>query len=147
MPAHADRFAPDEARIAAEVVDGEALVIDLTTGVYYSMDKVAGVIWALIEQRYSLGEIIEIVSARYNIPAEQAQADVAQMVSTLLQEELIMPADGDRLPGEALPATETLPYATPEVTIYRDMSALLALDPPMPGLKVKPWRDPRQEQA
>lgn len=143
----ADRFAPDEARIAAETVDGEAIVIDLTTGVYYSMGAVAGVIWTLIERRHSIQEIAAAVAARYAVPVEQAGVDVERVVRTLLQEELLVPIEDGPPVGGALGPAEALPYRTPEVTIYRDMSALLALDPPMPGLKVAPWQESRHEQS
>ena len=35
--------------------------------------------------------------------------------------------------------TSKLPYESPSLNSYRDMSDLLALDPPMPGLQQIPW--------
>ena len=36
---------PNEEEVAAKVMDGEAILINLSSGIYYSMDKVGGVLW------------------------------------------------------------------------------------------------------
>ena len=41
-------------RVAAKVIEGEAIVIDMSTGNYFSMADTAGFIWSLMEQGASL---------------------------------------------------------------------------------------------
>ena len=49
-------YAPRE-EVASELIDGEAIIIDLSTGMYFSLDRVGGRIWALLANQTSLGEI------------------------------------------------------------------------------------------
>ena len=46
-------------------------------------------------------------------------------------------------PAREMPAFDGTPqpYTVPVLNSYKDMSELLALDPPMPGLEQVPWKD------
>src|SRR5262249_15276667 len=144
-----NRFRPNEAEVAAKVMDGEAILINLSNGIYYSMDKVGAVIWELVEKRYSLEEIGAALSERYQVSVEQAQADVERLMTARQQENLILEADGVTQGEELHPAEpqQRGPYESPQLNIYRDMGALLALDPPMPGLEATPWKAPEEEPS
>ena len=62
-----DRLRRNEDEIAAKVMDGEAIIINLVSGVYYSMDKVGGAIWAMIEDGRSLGEMVTTLTEQYEV--------------------------------------------------------------------------------
>lgn len=121
--------------IAATVIDGEAIIVNLTTGVYYSMGKVGGEIWQMIEQGLSVPRISALVMARYQVDEDRARTDVEALVGKLSAEDLIAPSDEAALAGSEPVMAVRLPYVTPTLKIYRDMGDLLALDPPMPGLR------------
>ena len=143
MPETPDRLVPKSQQVAAKVVDGEAVIINLANGVYYSMDKAGGLIWSMIEQARSLDAIADAVAAAYDVPPERARADVEQLAAQLVAEDLVAAA-GDEVPAEGAdpaPPTQKLPYETPTLNVYRDMEELLALDPPMPRLQETPWKD------
>ena len=131
--------------VAAKVMDGEAIIINLANGVYYSMDKVGGLIWEAIERESSVAAIIAETVARYDVSTEQAEADIQRLAEELLQENLVTVSENN---GSAPMTTESrqqerLPYEAPKLNIYRDMGDLLALDPPVPGLGDTPWKDPK----
>ncbi len=130
--------------IAARVIDGEAIIINLVTGIYYSMDRVGGLIWAMLEGGHSVGQIAEAVIDRYEVSSEQAQDDVEQVTAELLRENLIAAGDDQRPPPahRELEEHQKLPYETPRLNAYRDLGELLALDPPRPGFLDIAWRDP-----
>ncbi len=133
--------------VAAKVIDGEAIIINLANGIYYSMDKVGGLIWEMLEGGHSLEEVITGVVARYDVAREQAQADVERLAAELLQENLLL-ASTDGAPPQQVRAQEIqqkLPYETPMLNIYRDMGDLLALDPPLPGFQDITWKEPDDE--
>lgn len=126
--------------IAATVIDGEAIIVNLTTGVYYSMDTVGGEIWQMIEQGLSVPRISALVVARYQVGEERARTDVEALVGKLSAEDLIAPSDEPALAGSEPVMAVRRPYVTPTLEIYRDMGDLLALDPPMPGLRDIPFK-------
>lgn len=137
------RFRSNDAEVTAQVLDGEAIIINLSTGVYYSLDKVGSVLWAMIVEGHNPQEIVAAIIARYQASPEQVQADVAQVVEELIRENLIVSTDTAPPPQvteETLPQQKD-PYESPKLNIYRDMSDLLALDPPMPTLAEIPWKE------
>jgi len=144
MLAQNDRVMPNEQEVAAKVIDGEAIIMNLNNGVYYSMEGAGGFIWSCIERGYSLEEIEGTVSSTYGISAEQARNDLHALLSQLLEENVVTLANGAKsaTSSEDPPGKDgNEPYRTPELHIYRDMGDLLALDPPAPGLQDIPWRE------
>jgi len=135
---------PNSEEVAAKVMDGEAILINLSNGIYYSMDKVGAVLWELVEKNFSPEEMVAFIINRYEVGSEQAQSDVERLLKELVDEKLILEADGvadgDRDQHQRVDAKES--YEQPQLNIYRDMGDLLALDPPTPGLDATPWKDP-----
>lgn len=131
---------PNKAKVAAKVMDGEAIFIDLSNGTYYSTDGVGGFVWSLIEQEYDLDAIIAEVIAHYHVSSEQAMKDVERLAAKLIEEQLVKVVDKHKPVSKSTdrPAKKSI-YKTPELNTYRDMEDLLALDPPMPDLTDIPW--------
>lgn len=138
-----DRLRPNRDEVAAEVMDGEAILIHLSTGVYYSMDKVGGALWSLIETGATLAETVAALGARYDAAPERVAADVRRVAEELLAEKLVVVTGDDtvRAEGPAPAPAVRSPYEPPRLNAYRDMRALLALDPPIPGFTDLPWKD------
>jgi len=143
------RFELVNGDVAAKVMDGEAVIINLTSGIYYSMDKVGAVLWGLIQSGHNLQECIDFVKKLYDISREQVQVDAGNLIQELVQENLIAPSDrdaADAIDADAVQA-QGQPYESPQLNIYRDMGDLLALDPPTPGLQISPWGDPGSDEV
>lgn len=129
-------------KIAAKVVDGEAVIINLANGVYYSMNKVGGLIWTLIEQARSLDFIAKAVATSHDVPAAQARKDVEALAAQLIAEDLVAACDGvEAKAADPEAPAHKQPYEAPVLNIYRDMEELFAIDPPMPGLHEMPQED------
>ena len=137
-------FRPREEEVASKVIDGEAIIINLANGVYYSMDKVGALVWDQLQAGYTLDGVITAVMGAYDVPREQAESNVRELVEELVQENLVISSEN----GVTIPAPRTIenqekvPYEIPKLNVYRDMGDLLALDPPVPGLGDTPWKDP-----
>jgi hypothetical protein len=134
------RFARDP-EVVGKVIDGEAIIINLATGMYYSADEVGGLIWTLLETGHSIGEVATHVTARYHVEADRAHADVERIALQLIEEGLVAQANpqAEASPVVAASPPERRAYVAPSLEVYRDMKDLLALDPPMPALKRNPW--------
>jgi hypothetical protein len=139
-------FRPREEEVASKVIDGEAIIINLANGVYYSMDKVGALVWDRLQTGDTLDDVIVAVTDAYEVSREQAESNVHELVQELLQENLVIASEnGKTAPAEALTeCTDKLPYEVPKLNIYRDMGDLLALDPPVPGLGDTPWKEPEE---
>ncbi len=139
-----DSLEPDPERAVGEVIDGEAIIINLVTGVYYSMQGIGGEIWSMICERRSARSMVEEIVARYDADAEQVQRDLDDVLAQLAAEELVRisaDASSDDGAAAALRSAARQRYKKPSLEIYRDMQELLALDPPAPGMNRIAWKD------
>lgn len=137
-----DRLQPNAKEVAAKVIDDEAILINLSTAVYYSMDGTGGRIWSLIEERHDLDTIAATLASEYAESPDRCRADLETLAAQLIEENLVLPAEDGPADGGPAPMRPTRPYTTPQLNVYRDMGDLLALDPPVPGLEPIPWDDP-----
>jgi hypothetical protein len=141
-----DHLEPNLDRAAGEVIDGEAIIINLVTGVYYSMQGIGGAIWSMIDACRSVGSMLDEIVATYDVPAGDASADLHSVLGQLLEEGLVQVTDdqvtygGQDAPASSTPAAKQ-PYQRPLLQVYRDMQDLLALDPPAPGMNRIAWND------
>lgn len=131
------RLRPDTVNVAAKVIDGEAVILDVTRGTYYSMDGAGAVVWSAIEQGHSLREIVGILEQRYEGSVSEFEREVQGLIEQLLGEGLVVPAEGAGPSAvEPVPGSGGVrqPFTPPTLNKYTDMADLLALDPPMPVL-------------
>lgn len=137
-----ERVAVNAGEVVSKIVDGDALVIHLSTGVYYCLEGSGALVWALLERGHPLDAISAELSRRYGIKSARASADVERLVSALAEEGIVSEAGGT--PLEPLPLELALPegeYASPKLERYTDMQDLFLLDPPIPGLLDTPWHE------
>jgi len=135
MLSDTERFrCPDN--VAARVLEGEAIMVHLQSGRYFSAEGVAAILWHLLDSGVSFGDIVTRVAESCGLPPDQARAEVDRFIAELVREELLVT---EREAAGTVPDVgaelKNIPYSTPTLHAYRDMADLLALDPPMPSLK------------
>jgi hypothetical protein len=133
----AARLRANTDEVAAEVIDGEAVLINLSNGTYFTMDGIGAVVWSMIEHGYSLEEMSSDLASSYAADRDQVLADLAELAQELLGHRLIV--IGSESPSVRSGAVEMrlngASYQRPILTTYTDMAEVLALDPPLPVLK------------
>lgn len=144
-----NHLCPNKEEITAKIIDGEAIIINISTGVYYSMDNVGAALWNMIEKEYTLQECITEIVNQYDVTNETAKTDAERLASDLLKENLVATLDNENHHGAKpeLVQNPKSPYESPKLNIYRDMEELLALDPPTPGLEKIVWDDKPDENT
>jgi hypothetical protein len=140
-------LSPNGETVVSEVIGGEAILIDLASGVYYSMDDVGATLWSLIEAQCRLEDVVSEITARYDASRDRVEADVRQVVADFVRENLVVISEHgpQARQDRETPGRQKLPYASPELRVYRDMADLFALDPPIPGLREIPWTEPDEK--
>jgi hypothetical protein len=116
--------------VTGEIIDGEAIVLNLKSGHYFSMDGSAALVWGGIEQRLPPSRIAGEVAGRFGIDPGLALADVQKLLDELLEHDLIRPAPAaaDHDAGLDLTIAPSA-YSAPSLEIYTDLRDLLLLDP------------------
>ena len=125
------RFRINQPVVIGQVIEGEAIIVNLDSGAYYSLDHAGGDVWSLIEQGATVEETLGGIAARYAGEAAAIRAAVLQLIEELQQEKLIVPdAPGAApLPTENLSVGDKPPFQPPVLHKYTDMAELLLLDP------------------
>jgi hypothetical protein len=121
--------------VTHEVIDGEAVIINLVTGNYYSLDGEGAEIWTLLQQGHSVGQIIEEFAGRCEGERSEIESGVLQLADQIRQEQLMLPCkSSDCVLAPALPATtpnghRKHGFRAPILHKFTDMQELLILDP------------------
>src|SRR5256885_9847136 len=85
----ATRLRVNTERVAAKVIDGEAIIINLANGRYYSMTGTGALVWAMLAHGSAVESVAESLAARYAVDEEACRSDIEQLVHELLAEELL----------------------------------------------------------
>lgn len=122
------RLRPKSDTVVADVVENEAVIINVESGIYYSTEGVGGWIWSNI----ALGAPLDAVCNRLVALSGESGAARAfeTFVARLHEEGLVEDAEV----GADEPLPDPARYEAPDLVVYRDMKDLMALDPPMPIL-------------
>jgi hypothetical protein len=137
----------NEADVIAKVLDGEAILINVTSGAYHSLTGAGAVVWELIEGAQTLERIAAALAERYDATLDQIQTDVLRVASDLQRENLVVESENAEAAVALEPVAAKQPYETPSLNTFRDMTDLLALDPPTPGLQQIPWDKPKNTDS
>ena len=80
---------PSPDAVAAEV-DGGAVVLNVRTRRYYSLNETGAAIWASIADGATRTEIVAALRSRFDVEEPQARQAVERMVCELEAEELVV---------------------------------------------------------
>ncbi len=90
-------LASDTAWVAADhascELGGEAVVLNMDTGVYYGLDAVGTCIWRLLQEPRSLAELRDLVTDEFDVTSEQCEADLLPFLASLNSHGLLWPRD------------------------------------------------------
>lgn len=114
-------------RLAADVFDGEYIIANLDTGMYYSVQGIAvSLIHALPFDDHH--EVIQSLADAIPQYTDAIQSELPPIFQQLLDEDIIREADvGDEAVSDTIDAPAT--YEPPRFNRYADMQDLLMLDP------------------
>jgi hypothetical protein len=64
-------------------VDGEAVVLNILSSRYYSLNRVGSRIWSFLVEPRSVAEIISMLTESFVVERAQAEADLLQLLEEL----------------------------------------------------------------
>jgi hypothetical protein len=77
---------PDQ--LASELA-GEVVILNLASGNYYGLDAVGATIWNLIQTPGTVRDLCNALAAEYQIEPEICTADVLELLTELVNEQLV----------------------------------------------------------
>ena len=143
--------------VVSEMIDGEVICLNLTTGNYYSLRDVAAAIWVLAERQTPVGAIAAELTEGYDDTPATVELTVRQFLGELHQEGLLEPvAEMDVAPAQptpvvdatrsldVTPASERGRYRAPTLEKYTHMQQFLLVDP-IHEIDVTRWPAPEKK--
>ena len=104
------RYGVNIPRVAGEVVEGEAILIDLETGAYYSSEGLGAEIWQLVASGFSVADTVAVLARRYPGRDGEIAVQVPQFMEELAARHLVV-----AMPQGSAGSSATLPtLAEPE---------------------------------
>ena len=84
------KYTVDKDKVSYRIIEGEAVILNLDNGYYYSLNEVGTKIWQAIDKQKSLGEILNFLKEEYQLPERQLKNDLMELAKDLEKEELII---------------------------------------------------------
>ncbi len=138
--------------VVGEIIDGEAVIIDLASGHYFSTQGSGAEIWSGVEAGLGRSGIAGTLAGRYECDRTELEHAVDAFVAELLERRLIV--EDARHEGTApAPVRPSLPnghartvFVAPVLNAYSDMEDLLMLDP-IHDVDEAGWPKPKEPEA
>jgi len=128
-----DRYRINTPSVIGQTFDDEAVIVNLMTGNYYNMNKIATEIWNALQIHIDRGTIVTILTRKYHGTIAEIENVVGDLLGKLLAEELIAPTDpAEPMSVDLAPRIENetkMPIEAAVLYKYTDLQELLLLDP------------------
>lgn len=72
--------------------DDESVLLNLSTGYYFRLNRLGTFVWPLISKANNVGDIVNRVVAKFDVSQRQAKTDINSFIKQLLAEQLIKKA-------------------------------------------------------
>ena len=121
----------DRTSVLSEILDGEAVIVDLSTGCYHAAAGVGATVWAGVVNGDSLEAIVAEVGRCHTDIPDDATAVISAFIETLVVAGLARPTVGTASTDGRLStcAGEQTPWAAPILETHDDLADLMLIDP------------------
>ncbi|HMB54041.1 MAG TPA: PqqD family protein [Thermoanaerobaculia bacterium] len=76
--------------VAFREVGGEAVILNLETEHYFTLDAVGTRMWKLLDEHGELAKVVELLLVEYEVEREVVERDLAGLVGELVGEGLLL---------------------------------------------------------
>ena len=79
-------------------LDGEAIILNLATGMYFGLDEVGTRLWALVADSGTLRHAVDVMAGEYDVDRAALEGDVLELAGGLLDKGLVQVKSERTLP-------------------------------------------------
>lgn len=80
--------------VLSRVLDGEAVLLHLGSGMYFGMNEVASRVWEKIQEGIAVSDAIDIITNGFEVDAATAHRDLERFVDALVEKHLCIVSPG-----------------------------------------------------
>ncbi len=74
-------------------LQGEAVLLNLKTGVYLGLDRIGTIIWQLLQEDGALSRVVEVILREYDVTQEKFEQDLLNLVGQMEKQGLLVQAE------------------------------------------------------
>ncbi len=74
-------------------LDGETVLLNLASGIYFGLDAVGTRVWRLIDEHGTLARVLAALREEFDAPADVLERDVLRLASELAAKGLVVARD------------------------------------------------------
>ena len=127
---------PEDGQVVARLVDGEVIIINFNTGIYFTLGGSGVDFWPLLETGSTIDAMGQWAAERWGLPAMDLLDDFETICLRLHAEGLVVVLD-EVGPFPSPPARTSEAYTTPTFDKFDDLANSFAVDPPLPMIAIK----------
>src|SRR4029453_783912 len=75
--------------VLSQELNGEAVLLNLKTGVYFGLDVVGTRVWQLFSDRKAVAQVLDALVAEYDVPREKCAEDLLALITKLRDHGLV----------------------------------------------------------
>jgi hypothetical protein len=76
--------------IAYRIIDGEAVIVDLKTSTFHTLNPVGSFIWEELDGQNTLKDIAEKLSQEFEVDLETSENDCVDFINDLLDKDMVI---------------------------------------------------------
>jgi hypothetical protein len=115
--------------VVHETIDGEAILIHLVTGTYYSLDGVGAEVWGVAAGGADRDALLAAAQQRYDGDPAEISRGVSELIDQLLVEELLVELDPALAPAPPSFPAGRIAFTPASLSTYTDMQEFMLVDP------------------
>ena len=124
------RFSIFDNNIISDVFGDEVVLVNLETGVYFSLRASATQVWIRLQNSCSIDEIVAELASMYEVDGSVLAQDSNNFIAQLLEKQLLkVNPSGEKISIEANQNSGKIAYVAPVLEVFSDMQEILLLDP------------------
>jgi hypothetical protein len=77
-------------QVMSRLVGDETVLLNLSSGTYFGLDKVGKRIWETVSDGQDLAQTIAVITSEFDVDEDQAEADVIEFTSELVERGLLV---------------------------------------------------------
>lgn len=76
--------------VTFEVVADEAILIDVNTGTYFSLNEVGTEFWQMLDGEHTIGQHAATIAAKYDVETAMVVDDLLELAAEMAKDDLIV---------------------------------------------------------
>jgi Coenzyme PQQ synthesis protein D (PqqD) len=68
---------------------GEAVILDVNSGVYYGLNAVGARVWSLIQEPKTVGAVLEALLEEYDVEPDRCEGDLLSLLEDMASKDLL----------------------------------------------------------